>query len=60
MALEAAIERVTGALGTAIPELVAERWAMRKEFEALRSDDKVISLRPTKPKGQWPTTKPSR
>jgi hypothetical protein len=42
--LEAAIERVTRALLSApdevIPELVAERRAMREELEGLRRDEK--------------------
>jgi hypothetical protein len=49
--LEAAIERVTRALVSAadelIPELVAERRALREELEALRWGDTVVSLRPT-------------
>jgi hypothetical protein len=48
--LEAAIERVTRALGTAadevLPELVAERRAMREELEGLRRGENVVPLRP--------------
>jgi hypothetical protein len=48
-ALEAAIERVTRALVTAtdevIPELVAERRAMREELEGLRRGENVVPLR---------------
>jgi hypothetical protein len=48
-ALEAAIERVTGALETApdevIPELVAERRAMREELEMLRRGENVVLFR---------------
>jgi hypothetical protein len=47
--LEAAIEGVTRALGTAddgvIPELVAERRAMREELERLRRDENVVPFR---------------
>jgi hypothetical protein len=50
--LEAAIDRVTRALVTAaddvIPELVAERRAMREGLEQLQRDEKVIPLRPPK------------
>jgi hypothetical protein len=48
--LEAAIERVTRALVTAadavIPELVAERRAMREELEGLRLGENVVQFRP--------------
>jgi hypothetical protein len=47
--LEAAIERVTRALGSAadgvIPELVAERRAMREELEELRRGRHVLPFR---------------
>ena len=49
--LEAAIERVTrslvGALDEVIPELVAERRAMREELDAMRRQEAVVSLRLT-------------
>jgi hypothetical protein len=47
--LEAAIERVTRALANAtdevIPELVAERRAMREELEELRRNRHVLPFR---------------
>jgi hypothetical protein len=47
--VEAAIERVTQALVTAadeaIPELVAERRAMREELEWLRHGENVVPFR---------------
>ena len=50
--MEAAIERVTRALATAaddlIPELVAERRAMREELEGLRRGENVAPFRSPK------------